>query len=263
MRFDNYKKSPLKKMALCLFLLTIILAGFSFLNSEIRSFIYFKVFPTQARNAHFIKMSNDMGAEIFLLGTIHNDHMIEKDYSFPHLAAVIENLSPTTLLIESRQGELERGNLGDGPCEMPFVYLIAKKLEIPVYGIDWWEKSKSLGSSNQEREDRIFSNIQKHTGSAGKYLVLLGFSHIEEMVSRLESVGFTRQNIANKGEFFKLHSEQFLFPKGMSHVISHRIENEARSMLESDAMPYREKIENLIEQRKRFLTYIENTGEEL
>lgn len=42
--------------------------------------------------------------EIFLLGSLHHMHKNLPDFGFQHLKAVLLNINPDVLLIESRQG---------------------------------------------------------------------------------------------------------------------------------------------------------------
>ncbi len=240
----------------------IIFVSLLLLNTEIRSYLFFKIAPSYARNSHFVKISNQQDHEIFLLGTIHDDHINNAYFSFANIEAIIENLKPQLLLIESRQNELENDRIGDGPCEMPFAYLIAKKIDIPVLGVDWWEKSNDRRSSNENRDDHIFQNILSNMQTKGPMLVLLGYSHIQEMLSRFHKQGYAEQSISNKDAYFQLKHKIFFFPKGMTSAISQRISREKKNRDEEENDTFKEKLNNLIANREQLLKYIVQIGEE-
>jgi hypothetical protein len=96
------------------------------LNSEIRSFLLFKFAPESARDAHFLRLTADRQA-VYVLGTIHGDHLSSAAYSLQHVQAVVENLKPDLLLVESRPEELAKDNWADGPIEMPVASLTAPR----------------------------------------------------------------------------------------------------------------------------------------
>jgi len=88
------------------------------LSSEIRSFLVFQIAPGYARDGHFLRLTGH-GQTVYLLGTIHGNHLRSEAYSLWHIQAVVQNLKPDLLLVESRPEELAKGNWGDGPIEMP------------------------------------------------------------------------------------------------------------------------------------------------
>jgi hypothetical protein len=232
-------------------------------NSEIRSFLQFKTAPAQARDAHFLRLKG-RDQTVYLLGTIHKDHRTSKAYSLWHIEAVIEHLKPDLLLVESRPEELTKDNWGDGPIEMPFASLMARQFSIPVDGIDWWQKAGSKpGTSNTEREERMFQNVQKRLAGHRTVLVMIGYSHIAELQSRLEKVGYTldRFDVADKHALFSIEGRPEKFPPGMKRYLQKYIDAaRADAERETDAA-WKLAIETNLAVREGLLRLVDEVGE--
>ncbi|CAB1240366.1 hypothetical protein ACFHWD_10725 [Clostridium sp. MT-14] len=72
---------------------------------------------TYFRDSSFEKYTKG-NQNIYFLGTVHFMSLDSKNFSYLNLKAVIENLKPDLLLIESRPEQLTNNNFADGPGEM-------------------------------------------------------------------------------------------------------------------------------------------------
>lgn len=194
-----------------------------------------------------------------MLGTIHGFHMICKDYSFLHIKAVISNLKPDLLLVESRQAELDLGNIADGPPEMLYSHLIAKSLNIPVRGIDWWLVDESKpGRTSVKRDDIIVDNIIRESAGYKKVLVIFGFSHLIEAKKRMKKQKYYNVKLKKdyKDDLFFHKEEKLIYPPETKYYIEKRIEKEKEELNEC-------KTEKWIEVKHRMIKELENYKESL
>lgn len=81
--------------------LVLVVLLVAIINVEIRNYLLFRLTPKFARNITFVKLQNDKQF-IYILGTIHGAHLTTKDYSLWHVEAVINNVRPDLVLVESR-----------------------------------------------------------------------------------------------------------------------------------------------------------------
>lgn len=214
------------------------------------------------RNANFYRLENDEKQTIFLLGTIHGSHLDYSVYSLWHIKAVIENIRPDLLIVESRAKELTKENLGDGPIEMPFAYLIAKNLNLEVGGFDWWTK-ESYNSDSFEREDSMVKNIISSISGYNKILVLIGLGHIEYILPRLEKGGFlvTDFSIDEKEYLFNTEKVDCIFPKDLAYYIQKRIDIDKNQLEFETDDEWKERLKSGIEFREDYIKFIKSVGE--
>jgi hypothetical protein len=233
------------------------------LNSEIRSFLLFKTAPGYARDAHFLRLTGNSQA-VYLLGTIHRDHLTSETYSLWHIQSVVENLKPDLLLVESRPEELTRENWADGPIEMPVASLTARSLGIPVAGIDWWRKMGSKpGTSSPERDDHMCQNALDRLPGHRNVLILVGYSHVAELRQRLQRAGYAvdRFDRQEKCELLSTRGGPATFPPGLKRAVRKYIEG-ARKELDKETDPdWRSAFEVNIAVREKLLDLIEKVGE--
>ncbi len=233
-------------------------------NAEIRTFLLFKVAPTQARNSVLLRLKRPGNLEIYLLGTIHNEHLKTPDYSLAHIEAVLLHLQPTQLLVESRPEQIAVGNLADGPIEMAYASLVARAEGIAFDGIDWWDASDgSLRRTNATREDRMIDNILQRLPETGTALVLVGFSHIAEFAERLQKLGYEEAVISGEARaaLFDTASVSKMFPVGMGEAVEHRIAKD-KAMLRNGTHPAGpERAQKALTIRYELLTRIRTLGE--
>jgi len=187
----------------------------------------FNLLLPHAKEIPFFRLTDGQNRYVYMLGAIHGAHLEAEWYSLLHLQALIENLSPDLLLVESRPEELTKDNWGDGPIEMPFASLTARSLDIEVQGIDWWTE-ESLHGDDTEREDRMFQNILQHLSGHQAVLILTGWSHVGGFKQRLQSAGYkiTPFTSAEKQTLFDTSGKVLSFPPGMTFYIQKRIEGD-------------------------------------
>ncbi len=238
-------------------------AGTPLFFSEIRSFLLFQLAPGYARDAHFLRLRKG-DQVVYLLGTVHTDHLASRDYSLWHLGAVVDRLRPDLLLVESRPEELARDNWGDGPVEMPFASLTARAGGIPVEGIDWWERAGSRpGTSNPGREERMFRNLTERLPGRGTALVLVGYSHVAELSERLQETGYTADRFerSEKQALFATADRPPLFPPRLGHYLRKNVDARCKELEQETDPACRSAIRANIAVREEFIRLIDRTGE--
>lgn len=248
-----------------LIVFSILIAGVVIIltfNTEIRNYAFFQVAPDYAKKVTFVKVGKE-SQEIYLLGTIHGQHLTTKDYSLSHIGSVIKNLNPDLVLVESRPEELAKDNWGDGPLEMPFASLTAKSMGISVGGMDWSDKNVNPGTTNETRDDKMVTNILQSVKGYRKVLVLTGFSHVPEFTTRLQKEGYKEMAFSNteKEKLFLTPNTKFLYPKGMSYYIEKKINVEKDELSKEKDPEWISAIKNVIESRQELLKNIKVIGE--
>lgn len=255
----------LKWIAGCVAIIVLALGLFVAFNAELRNFLLYSVAPERARNANFIQMTVPAreGPSLFLLGTIHGRHLNTESFSLTHLEAVIRHLEPDLLLVESRPEEIAAGHWGDGPIEMPFASLTARALGISVDGIDWWVPRTDGRRTDANRDDQIFRRLEERLPNSGVVLILIGYSHIPELVDRLSSRGFVDVHLANeeKQRLFDTSELTLLFPEGMTEAIEERIRLEEANVAETEDGEWRQTLNAVISSRQELLSVIRQVGE--
>ena len=239
---------------------SILLIAF---NAELRGRLLLIFAPQYFREAEFLRFADNTEQEVYLLGTIHSNHLTTKDYSLLHLQAVLEHLEPDLLLVESRPEELTLDNWGDGPIEMPFSSLTAQAKGIEVQGMDWWVMNDNHQINNDERENRMFQNILTRLPSHHMVLILTGFSHVEGFQRRFLASGYRQIafSSAEKKALFDTSDQTLIFPYGMTYYIEKRIEiDQVILQSETDSF-WRDRIANAIAFRQEFLKTIAMVGE--
>lgn len=214
-----------------IFLLILIIK-----NVEIRNYLLYRLSPKRAKNITFVKLHKD-NQLVYILGTIHGAHLSTRDYSLWHVEAVINNLCPDLVLVESRPEELEQDYWADGPLEMLFSSLTAKKLGIPVYGMDWWDLDLlGVGRSNNIREDKMFEHITHRISGRRRILIITGFSHVPEFSMRFKNIGYSCADFptAEKEKLFAFKGEERLYPAGMALYLEKRVELDKKTLAEAD-----------------------------
>ena len=200
--------------------------------------------------------------EIYILGSLHHMHYNLPDYSFQHLKAVLTNLKPDILLIESRQEELEKGNYADGPIEMYYLHMAARDLNIPVKGVDWfsYEDSKP-GTTNKKRDNVITQNIINSSKRHNKVLVVVGATHMLVETKMLKQKGYKIDtlDLEDKQYLFSNSDKDLIFPRDTIKYINKRIKIE-KDKLQSQAMKeiWRNATQRVILDLENFINKIDN-----
>ncbi|GAC1353037.1 MAG: hypothetical protein NVS3B20_20820 [Polyangiales bacterium] len=229
---------------------------------EIRSTILFKLAPEYARNVHLVRLRASDG-EVYLVGTIHAAHLDSVHYNLFHLDALLRNLRPDQLLLESRPEELEQGNVCDGPVEMGFANLSARSVGISAGGMDFFRRDASPGGSDEIRDNEMFARTKRALHRRSTVLILTGYSHVPEFIRRLEKDGYQLDPLtaARKEELFSVRPSPRLFPRGMAACIKHRIVHDEEELAHETSTAWRKRIAEAVTLRKRFLAIVEGIGE--
>ncbi|WP_125151963.1 hypothetical protein [Clostridium rectalis] len=221
----NSKNIILNRHKLATFLLIIgcVLMILPIISMKLRLFLLKKISPNSFKYYNFYKMKSDK-QDIYLLGTLHKEHLINQDFSLIHIGAVIESLKPDLLLVQSRPEELKKGNVGDGSLEMPFANLTAHYLGIDVNGIDWIDYLPSINESL--RNEKISQNIIKNSKGYKKVLVLCEYKKTRNILKKLNRKGYCISgfNNRNKERLFSSNNRKFSFPFGMKYYIQKKID---------------------------------------
>jgi len=176
--------------------------------------------------------------EVFILGSLHHMHYSLPDYSFQHLKAVLTNLKPDILLIESRQEELDNHNYADGPIEMFYLHMAAKDLNIPVNGVDWFSyKESKPGTTNKKRDQIITQNIIDKSKDHKKVLVIIGATHMLVGTKMLKQKGYKIDglDLEDKQSLFSNSDKNFIFPRDTIEYVNKKIKIE-KDKLQSQTM---------------------------
>ena len=232
-------------------------------NTELRNGLVLLTDPNYFRNIVFFHYRNETGQDIYLLGTIHSSFMTNDSYSLWNLKAVIVHLNPDLLLVESRPEELTKDNIGDGPIEMPFATLTANAYGIETQGMDWWTMD-SDSIDNDVRENHMFDNIVAEIAGHNKVLIFTGWSHVEGFNKRFLRSGYQEIEFpsSEKQALFDTTTVPMVFPKGLTHYIEQRIELDRQTLAGNISDYWKAKLENAIDDRKRFLDMIKRIGEQ-
>ncbi|HXQ09511.1 MAG TPA: hypothetical protein VN805_00775 [Caulobacteraceae bacterium] len=243
----------------------VLAAGASALYAlpELRAELLLKVSPKAFRDAEFRRFTDAAGDEVYLLGTIHGDHLTTPGYSLWNLGAVVRRLHPDLLLVEERPSAVASGQLGDGPIEMPFAALTAKADAITVEGMDWWTMDASHQVDPPEREEHMFANIGAALPGNRKVLILTGFSHLEAFAPKLEALGWRAVPFAtaDKERLFDAAGEPATFPPGMTHAIEQRISDDRAVMAGAADGFWKARLADVIASRRALLATIAKVGE--
>lgn len=231
--------------------------------SELRAELLLKASPKAFRDEEFLKFADSDGDALYLLGTIHNDHLTTPGYSLWNLGAVITHLHPDRLLVEERPEQVARGHLGDGPVEMPFAALTAKAAGVDVRGIDWWTMGSSHAIDPPGREEHIFSNVRAALPGAHRALILTGFSHVDALAPKLAALGWRHATFsdADKEALFDARGLPSTFPPGMAAAIRVRIADEEADLATTSDGFWKARIADVISSRQALLATIAKVGE--
>lgn len=200
-------------------------------------------------------------SEIYMIGSLHGMHFQLESYSFLHLKAALENIKPDLLLLESCQDEIEKGNIADGPPEMIYLHLFAKDLGIPVKGIDWTDLENSKpGTTNEQRDNEIVSNIINYSKNIKKVMVVYGASHYLFNLPKFENKDFDKVQLT-KDEINSIYidlDEKFEFHKDTAKYIKIRIEEE-KKLLDFDKVSseWKERIPMIIKELEGFVKMLQ------
>ena len=166
--------------------------------SEVRDFIFLKLFPRRFKFRNVRRFAIDTEREVLLVGTIHQAHLTTPEYSLADVENLVINYLPDRIGIEARPEDLARGLLMMAPVEMAQTALLARQRNIFIFGFDSWQeqeyeaaadRGESPDFNDDARNDRMFQLMREGFQSGQRILVLTGYSHLSPFVKRFRHVG--------------------------------------------------------------------------
>lgn len=180
------------------------------------------------KNSLFEKYETPKGQEVYLLGTLHENHFSKwLNYSMEDILSVVENLQPDVVFIEAREEYFNCYGVMDGPIDMAIVDSYCIDNKIPVKMVDWWavDNIYKSNTTSDKRDDMIFTNIVnrlKTTGDDSKVLIVCGSGHFYEQAKRFLNGGFEKQKIKNISAYFDNQDKVFKYPVSIENVWKQR-----------------------------------------
>lgn len=231
---------------------------------ELRAALLFAAVPGYAKRQYLRRLDGPEGQQVWLLGTIHTAHLHTPQYPLWDLTAVLDHLQPDTVLVEGRAGQWAAGNLCDGPIEMGMVALAARNAGVAVHGMDWWQQpdTPAVRRSNEQREDQMYRRIRPHLVPE-RILVVTGFSHVTEFVTRLMADGHqtTTPDDAQLAAAFEHPEPPTGFPVGMTACLQRRIAEDSAALDAESNADWRTHLGSALAVRQRFLQQVRSVGE--
>ena len=206
---------------ICVVLLSLII-----FSKEFAFLLGFMVFPLKTRNKSLRKYVNAKDQVVYILGTIRSKHLSEEKYSLMHIEAIIANLAPELLLIESKLEKIANEELVDGTIEMLYAYFIAKEEGVRVKGIDWRKKTVEFRKSSILRENKMFANLINAINNSHVSLVLTGFSHAIKFDKKMKLCGFKRIKVAKEEleRLFEVRRNELYIPPKLVDYLNKKLE---------------------------------------
>ncbi|MBI5547996.1 MAG: hypothetical protein HY901_29285, partial [Deltaproteobacteria bacterium] len=146
----------------------------------------FLLAPLLACAAHQKGNADQRAAEVFVIGGIHQDHEKAKLYTYERMGTLVQELTPEILCVEVLPENLANGTDKGMPWDFRrFMVPNARKMGIPIVGVDWWnteEGSKWEALQRQAASDEsLAAEIQLYGGifaGLGQYFRERDFSEI-------------------------------------------------------------------------------------
>jgi len=230
---------------------------------EWRDAALLRLAPARFRDEKLQRFVGPAGDELYLLGTIHAQHLNTPQFGLAHLAALIGHLRPDLVLVESRPAEIARGNPGDGPIEALYAQLTARDDGAPVAGVDWWTMNPEHQIDSDERERRIFQNVRASLPGHRRVLVLIGYSHLVALDVQVAAIGYRPAPLtpAQKDSLFYPAGQPASFPRGMSAFTLRRIAADRAALTTTTDRFWRDRLTSAIAARQSLLRTVYASGE--
>jgi hypothetical protein len=141
--------------------------------------------PARVSNPTTLHRSKDAPHAPFdslVVGTAHSGHLWIADYPFSKIDDLLLAYQPDLVLVEIRPEPFHSDHLEDGPAEMTYVTVHARKLGIAVEPIDWWLDSE-VGKGPDEDPavrrafDAEYGALEEKTERFAPFAVLNGPLH--------------------------------------------------------------------------------------
>jgi hypothetical protein len=128
-----------------------------------------------------------------VVGTAHRGHLQVADYPLTKLDELLDAFHPDLVLVEIRPQPFAEGRFEDGPLEMSYVTVQARRRGIPVEPIDWY-RDEDLGreTSDDPEARRAFEaevgDKERETDSFAPFAVLNGAERARDSLA-VENAG--------------------------------------------------------------------------
>lgn len=218
----------LRILIIVLAVLIILIIAFFVIFSDSKLIYWYLTSKKKFKYKMLRKYTKDNQSLLFL-GSLHDMHFGFKEYHFLHLKAVLKNYMPDVLLVECRQEEIEVGNFADGPVEMYYLSMIAREMQIPVIGVDWFDHTlQKPGTTITKRDEQILKRIEAAAQSYKKPMVVIGATHLLIEEKMLRKKGYKREKISKEqiDSYYETKESSLKFHKDTVMYIRKRIERE-------------------------------------
>ena len=174
-------------------------------------------------------------SSVFVLGGIHQAHEEAEKYTYKRMGEIFDQLHPDVLCVEVEQKFLDDGSDKGMPLDFSkFIVPSARKLGVPIVGIDWWDKTK--GIQWEQLQAKAYSDpvISVEIALVGGLFQLLNAYFIEKDFQDINSPEITALWEAKnelKYEVFRQHSEYQFIPKFEQERNGHMVENVLKALV--------------------------------
>lgn len=241
-------------------IIVILLIAFFFVFSDSK-LIFWYLISKKKYKYKMLRLYKKNDQEILFLGSLHDMHFGFEEYHFCHLKAVLLNYKPDVLLVESRQEEIDVGNIADGPIEMFYLSMIARDLDIPVIGVDWFDHNiHKPGTTIRLRDEHILKRIETGIIPYKKPMVVVGATHLLIEHKMLRKNGYSQDKLSREqlDTYFKTNETTIRFHKDTVMYLKKRIDRELAFMaLNNMDENWKKATERSIHNLKRFIKAIE------
>jgi hypothetical protein len=144
-----------------------------------------------------------------VVGTAHRGHLQVADYPLTKLDELLDAFRPDLVLVEIRPQPFAEGRLEDGPLEMSYVTVQARRRGVPVEPIDWY-RDEDLGRETSEDPEarRAFEaevgDKERETDSFAPFAVLNGAERARDFLT-VENAG-ARFGLADNAQWHRRQS---------------------------------------------------------
>jgi hypothetical protein len=148
-----------------------IVVFFQLVQSMAKIFIYllfFSVYLCSSTNSQIVLKIKRMPPGVFVLGGIHQHHEDAKIYTYKRMGEIYTFLKPDVFCVETLQKYADDKSFALTPFDFKrYIIPAAQADNIPIYGIDWWDKNE--GERWQKLQNEAFkdTNYEKEAELIG------------------------------------------------------------------------------------------------
>lgn len=195
------------------------------------TFLQFRIRPDKVRTTQLVQMRNPVNDQrVFLIGTTHQYHYEDDDYSIWHVKALVTGVSADTVFIEMMADAVDNDRWGEGPVEMPFIAYAAKEAGIAVHGVDsGWD------GGWQGRQARMYAQVKQHLPESKRAVIAAGFMHTSQYQRQLEEDGWVVVDWSDADKRAIVERDiQKTWPPGLEQALVDAIARAKAGQMETD-----------------------------